>query len=393
MGPSLGGTRAIVRDGLRRRASGAHVLIVEPMTEILTESFCERCGTRYTFETTQRRSSSLGRLGTIGRGLKHFVIMTDSSLDEAMAVARSEAEAKVTTAQLEVFHRTFNFCLQCRQYTCAECWNAVEGRCLSCAPMPVEEPAAAVEAIAAPLAALPAVAPASSPPIVVERAPTIEILPAPAPELAAAIEAEPAQLEAEPAEVEGAPAEAEGAPAEAEPEATSHVDEPEREPLAEPETEPEPGRVESVVAEPLAEPEPVPVPESEPIPEAASPVEPEPETTAAIPAAASNAADAAPFPGFQPGRSLDDEIAAYELRIAALAAPLAPEPPIEAAAVRRSPPAAAMATAPVQPAEVAAAPAAVQPSPAPSPGTCQSCGLSISASARFCRRCGARQDA
>src|SRR5512140_1177225 len=194
------------------------------MTEILTESFCERCGTRYTFETTQRRSSSLGRLGTIGRGLKHFMVMTDSSLDEAMAVARSEAEAKVTMAQLEVFHRTFNFCLQCRQYTCAECWNAVEGRCLTCAPMPVEEPAPAVEATTAPLAAPPAVAPSSSPPIVVEPAPTIEILPAPAPEPTAIVEAEPA-------EVEGAPSEVEAVAAEAEVNAASQVAEPEPEPL------------------------------------------------------------------------------------------------------------------------------------------------------------------
>src|SRR3954468_5900062 len=109
------------------------------MTEILTESFCERCGTRYTFETVQQRSRPLGRLGTLGRGLKHFVVIPEASFDEAMAVARSEEEQRVTTAQLEAFHRTFNFCLSCRQYTCAECWNAVEGRCLSCAPMPVDE--------------------------------------------------------------------------------------------------------------------------------------------------------------------------------------------------------------------------------------------------------------
>ena len=32
------------RSGVVRAASG------DPMTEILTESFCERCGTRYTFE-------------------------------------------------------------------------------------------------------------------------------------------------------------------------------------------------------------------------------------------------------------------------------------------------------------------------------------------------------
>ena len=36
--------------------------------------------------------------------------------------------------QLDAFHRTFNFCMSCRQYTCENCWNEPEGRCLSCAP-------------------------------------------------------------------------------------------------------------------------------------------------------------------------------------------------------------------------------------------------------------------
>ena len=341
------------------------------MTEILTESFCERCGTRYTFETAQRRSSSLGRLGTLGRGLKNFVVMSDASFDEAMAVARSEDDAKVTTAQLEAFHRTFNFCLQCRQYTCAECWNAVEGRCLTCAPMPVEELPAPVAAVAAP---------AAPPPIVVEAAPTIEILPTPEP-VAPEPEPEPvAVIEAEPAEIE-----------------VQLVAEPE------PEPEPEALAVEAIVAEPLVEPAPglvaEPEPEPEPFlePEPVSATEPEPipaPPLAAAPAPAAAPTSAAPFPGFQPGRSLDDEIAAYELRIAALAAPVAPEPPIQAAAVHRAPPPAsvpaAMAAQPLQ----ATAPAIdEQPDLAPTPGACRTCGLSISASARFCRRCGARQEA
>ena len=59
----------------------------EPMTEILTESFCERCGTRYTFEAVQQ-SRPLGRLGTIGRGLKNFVVMSDASLDERRVIIR-----------------------------------------------------------------------------------------------------------------------------------------------------------------------------------------------------------------------------------------------------------------------------------------------------------------
>src|SRR3712207_3587309 len=108
----------------------------ESMTEILTESFCERCGTRYTFEPVGSKRKPLSKIGTLGRGLKHFVSDPGSTLDEALAVARSEQEQRSTQTALEAFHRTFNFCLSCRQYTCADCWNAVEGRCLSCAPTP-----------------------------------------------------------------------------------------------------------------------------------------------------------------------------------------------------------------------------------------------------------------
>ena len=105
------------------------------MTEILTESFCERCGTRYTFESAAPRQKRLGGFKTLGKGLKNFVLSDDSSLDEAMAAARGDAERETTTQQLDAFHRTFNFCMSCRQYTCANCWNVAEARCLSCAPI------------------------------------------------------------------------------------------------------------------------------------------------------------------------------------------------------------------------------------------------------------------
>jgi hypothetical protein len=104
------------------------------MTEILTESFCERCGTRYTFEAVEAKRGPMGAIGTLGRGLRHFVSDPDTSLDEAFAVARSEQDQRSTTHALEAFHQTFNFCLNCRQYTCGDCWNVVEGRCLTCAP-------------------------------------------------------------------------------------------------------------------------------------------------------------------------------------------------------------------------------------------------------------------
>jgi hypothetical protein len=104
------------------------------MPEILTESFCERCGTRYTFESAAPRAPRLTGIKVLSRGLKNFVMSDDTSMDEAMAAARSETDREVTTQQLDAFHKTFNFCMTCRQYTCGNCWNEAEGRCLTCAP-------------------------------------------------------------------------------------------------------------------------------------------------------------------------------------------------------------------------------------------------------------------
>jgi len=103
------------------------------MTEILTESFCERCGTRYTFESARPRLRLRG-VKVVSRGLKNFVLSDGTSMDEAMAAARSETEREATAYQLDAFHKTFNFCMSCRQYTCPNCWNEREARCLSCAP-------------------------------------------------------------------------------------------------------------------------------------------------------------------------------------------------------------------------------------------------------------------
>jgi hypothetical protein len=104
------------------------------MPEILTESFCERCGTRYTFESAAPASKRLGKVKTLSRGFRNFVMSDDSSLDEAMAAARNDVEREATSQQLDAFHRAFNFCMSCRQYTCGNCWNEAEGQCLTCSP-------------------------------------------------------------------------------------------------------------------------------------------------------------------------------------------------------------------------------------------------------------------
>jgi hypothetical protein len=65
------------------------------MPEILTESFCERCGTRYTFESAAPKVKLKG-LKVMSRGLRNFVLSDDSSMDEAMAAARNETDREQT---------------------------------------------------------------------------------------------------------------------------------------------------------------------------------------------------------------------------------------------------------------------------------------------------------
>ncbi len=116
--------------------------MAESVAETLTESFCERCGSRYTFESAAPKVRLRG-LRVATRGLKTFVLDDKQSFSEAMAAARSDTDRDTTSSQLDAFHKTFNFCMQCRQYTCPNCWNEDEGRCLTCAPLAsIEAPAA-----------------------------------------------------------------------------------------------------------------------------------------------------------------------------------------------------------------------------------------------------------
>ena len=445
------------------------------MTEILTESFCERCGTRYTFEPVQSKRRGLGKIGTLGRGFRHFVSDPGSSLDEAFAVARSEQEQRSTTHALEAFHRTFNFCLNCRQYTCGDCWNAVEGRCLSCAPTgeSLEPPAPRMDTAVV----LPSLDLAQSRvPIDLDEdadlrnaGPWIGGTPEPDqkqaardawPELASAeavderlaTEPEPVEAVAEPINeavaeaepIEAVAAERVEAPAIEEPVAAAEppaaelseaapadaslafepglnldeqIAEYERrmaaasEPIqAESEPEAEPVAVEAapVVAKPepvAAAPEPV-AADSEPeAPEA--PAAPEPE--AELPVAASTATPPSPIEPIPTaiGKPLPASV---------VDGPLAwPQPDIAAAAFEQHWPDVPVPrhAAPATPAQPAA-PAPVQQTPQDAPRValrrtganlpsvtapppilaaraCPSCGLSLSANARFCRRCGTPQ--
>ena len=104
------------------------------MTETLTESFCERCGTRYEFKAPTRLNPLRKTRGLIG-GLRNYLTSQDALSDAVGDAMRSEEDG-IAAAQLEAFHESFNFCIDCRQYTCVNCWNDDAGRCRSCAPIP-----------------------------------------------------------------------------------------------------------------------------------------------------------------------------------------------------------------------------------------------------------------
>ena len=103
-------------------------------TQTLTESFCERCGTRYEFSAPTRLNPLRKTRGLIG-GIKNYLTSQDALGDALEDAMRTEAGA-LATAQLDAFHQAFNFCIDCRQYTCVNCWNDAAGRCRSCAPIP-----------------------------------------------------------------------------------------------------------------------------------------------------------------------------------------------------------------------------------------------------------------
>ncbi|MDP9272760.1 MAG: hypothetical protein M3O93_04390, partial [Chloroflexota bacterium] len=103
------------------------------MPEALTESFCERCGTRYEFEAPQRLSPLRKTRGLVA-GFKNY-LTSQEPLSDAIGDAFRSEEQELAATQLDAFHAAFNFCIDCRQYACTNCWNEGSGRCRSCAPI------------------------------------------------------------------------------------------------------------------------------------------------------------------------------------------------------------------------------------------------------------------
>jgi hypothetical protein len=143
------------------------LLVFTLVTELLTESFCERCGTRFAFGEPPKRPARLGRLKLLSRGLKSYVLSDEASLADALVEAKTEDERRTIRRQLESFQNTFNFCLDCRQYVCTSCWNDPVGRCVECAPpVAATTPAPVVVAVVEAMVAEAVVEPVVEPPFV-----------------------------------------------------------------------------------------------------------------------------------------------------------------------------------------------------------------------------------
>ncbi len=97
------------------------------MTDNVLQSFCERCGARFTQPAPAEKPPPPA--GVLGR-FRRRTAEAESAPDDAAALPISEA-----------FRDTFHFCMGCRRYNCPDCWNGPQGHCLSCRPH--EDPATA----------------------------------------------------------------------------------------------------------------------------------------------------------------------------------------------------------------------------------------------------------
>jgi len=354
------------------------------MPDSLTESFCERCGTRYEFATPAL--TSMRRTRGVIAGLKNYILSQDS-LSDAVGDGIRHQEETLAAKQLDAFHSSFNFCIDCRQYACTNCWNEPVGRCQSCQPLPEADRLA--DRFAATLGDVqPDVA--MQFPLGDQAAwPASDLTePAPEPMLAASVaEPEVVWVEPEPVPLEPAP---EAVWFEPEP---AHVE-------RESEPEPEPVYVAPAHVEPEPEPEPEPVyvePEPEPIPY--RPLRPISDTFLHLPRSEPDTAELAA------AAAMDEEsMAARRAQLDLLGLGDAGEGPVEparpVALPYRSSGAALHATErqaaeagnltgvafwDASAREVAAAISQI------GVRSCGHCELSLSASARFCRRCGTPQ--
>ncbi|MBI2777944.1 MAG: hypothetical protein HYX57_11880 [Chloroflexi bacterium] len=358
-------------------------------------------------------------------GFKNYVLSQDSLSDSLADAARMQEEV-LASKQLDAFHSSFNFCIDCRQYTCTNCWNEAAGRCQSCQPLPATEPLA--DRFAATMGEVkpdyslqfPLDGEAAWPALDLTEPAPEPAWPAPVPQIAE-VEPEPEPIWVPELELEPVLAEAEPEPEPVpepiwvpEPEPVLAAAEAEPEPLVEPEPEPvlveaEPEPIVEPVlaaeeAAPEIEPEPMPTPMSEPEQLPHRPLRPITDTFLHYPRAAGTDAEVPAVAAAASAAELET-LAARRAQLDLLGLGDTGQGPVgrpervvlpyrsSGAAPREVGRHAAAAGVPAaggafwdaSAREVAGAISQI------GVRTCGHCELSLSASARFCRRCGTPQ--
>jgi hypothetical protein len=107
---------------------------VASVSEGLVQYVCERCHTRFVLALSGRKLSPSNQVRAGLEAARHTVLRRDASYAENLTEATRRIGQVNADAEYERFRRSFNFCHNCRQFVCSDCWNDTQRQCLTCAP-------------------------------------------------------------------------------------------------------------------------------------------------------------------------------------------------------------------------------------------------------------------
>ena len=107
---------------------------VASVSEGLVQYVCERCHTRFVLALSGRKLSPSNKVRAGLEAARHTVLRRDGSYAENLTEATRRIGQVIADAEYERFRRSFNFCHNCRQFVCSDCWNDTQRQCLTCAP-------------------------------------------------------------------------------------------------------------------------------------------------------------------------------------------------------------------------------------------------------------------
>jgi len=104
------------------------------VSEGLVQYVCERCHTRFVLALSGRKLSPSNQVRAALEAARHTVLRRDGSYAENLTESTRRIGQVIADAEYERFRRSFNFCHNCRQFVCSDCWNDTQRQCLTCAP-------------------------------------------------------------------------------------------------------------------------------------------------------------------------------------------------------------------------------------------------------------------